>query len=202
MNKKLSILICSLQERQEKLNRLMEVLKPQINDEVEVIIKSDSRQMSIGTKRNSLLNEAKGEYIAFIDDDDVVSADYVNKILSAIESKPDCCGIQGTITFQGRCPRTFIHSLEYANWFEKDNIYYRCPNHLNPVKRELALKVGFKEVNFGEDRDYSTRLFPLLKTEIMISDSIYYYLFEKSGPPGEKSKMKHKNNRRQNKRLR
>ena len=59
MNKKLSILICSLQERQEKLNRLMEVLKPQINDEVEVIIKSDSREMSIGTKRNSLLNEAK-----------------------------------------------------------------------------------------------------------------------------------------------
>ncbi len=199
MNKKLSILICSLQERQEKLNRLMEVLKPQINDEVEVIIKSDSRQMSIGTKRNSLLNEAKGEYIAFIDDDDVVSADYVNKILSAIESKPDCCGIQGTITFQGRCPRTFIHSLEYANWFEKDNIYYRCPNHLNPVKRELALKVGFKEVNFGEDRDYSTRLFPLLKTEIMISDSIYYYYYEKNGPPKKSSihnKLKNKLKRR------
>lgn len=56
-------------------------------------------------------------------------------------------------------------------------VYYRNPNHLNPVKKELAIQVPYKEINFGEDKDYSERLFPLLKTEVYISGIIYYYLY-------------------------
>jgi hypothetical protein len=117
----------------------------------------------------------------------LVSEDYVKKILEAIESNPDCCGIQGIITFQGQGPRMFIHSLKYKEWFEQNNIYYRCPNHLNPVKREIALQVKFPETNFGEDKDYSTRLFPLLKEERFISGVVYHYLYEKGGPPNSGS---------------
>ena len=183
MNKKLSILICSLASRADKLQRLMNVLQPQINDSVELLVKTDNGEMPIGKKRNLLLEEASGAYIAFVDDDDLVSEDYVKKILEALESNPDCCGIQGIITFQGQGPRMFIHSLKYKEWFEQNNIYYRCPNHLNPVKREIALQVKFPETNFGEDKDYSTRLFPFLKEERFISGVVYHYLYEKGGPP-------------------
>lgn len=183
MSKKFSILICTLESRKHLLERLMKVLEPQITDDVEIIVKSDNGEMAIGKKRNMLLDEANGQYVAFVDDDDLVSTDYVRKVLAAIVGNPDCCGLQGIITFQGQSPRTFIHSLKYKEWFEKNQVYYRCPNHLNPVKRELALQVKFPESNHGEDRDYSTRLFPLLKNEYYISGVIYHYLYEKGGPP-------------------
>jgi glycosyltransferase involved in cell wall biosynthesis len=154
MNKTLSILICSLHSRTDKLNRLMDVLNKQTNDKVEILVKSDNGEMPIGRKRNLLLDEAQGKYVAFVDDDDLVSLDYVSKILEATQTDPDCCGLQGIITFQGQSPRMFIHSLQYKEWFEKNNIYYRCPNHLNAIKRELSLATKFPESNFGEDQRF------------------------------------------------
>lgn len=183
MSKKLSILICSLNSRSEKLERLMRILAPQIDDSVEIITNIDNGELKIGAKRNELVRKSQGEYISFVDDDDLVSEDYVRKILNAIVEKPDCCGIQGIITFQGQSPRMFIHSLQYKTWFEKNEVYYRCPNHLNPVKREIAIKVAFPEENFGEDRNYSERLLPLLNTEKFINGVIYRYLYEKGPAP-------------------
>lgn len=183
MSKRLSILVCSLASRLDKLQRLQKVLEPQLHNDVEVLVKTDSGELVIGKKRNMLLDEAKGDYVAFVDDDDIVSNDYVRKIMEATENRPDCCGIQGIITFQGQDPRMFIHSLKYKEWFEQNGIYYRCPNHLNPIKRELAVATKFPERNFGEDRDFSTRLLPLLKDEKFIPGVLYHYLYEKGGPP-------------------
>jgi len=72
----LSLLICSLKDRQGYLERLMQILDPQlsgIEDKVEVIVELDNGERSIGAKRNALLDKAKGEYLAFIDDDDIIS---------------------------------------------------------------------------------------------------------------------------------
>lgn len=176
MRKRLSILICSLNSRAQFLARLRAVLDPQITDEVEVLVNTDDGQMSIGEKRNALLDAATGDYIAFVDDDDMVRTTYVKSILEALQTNPDCVGIEGVITFDGNPNgRLFIHSLQYRSWFEKDGIYYRNPNHLSPVKRELALKVKFPSKNHGEDHDYSRALLPFLNTEVYIKGPIYHY---------------------------
>jgi glycosyltransferase involved in cell wall biosynthesis len=153
------------------------VLDPQITEEVEVIVNIDDGQLSIGDKRNALLEMATGDYIAFVDDDDMVRTNYVRCILEAIQQNPDCVGIEGVITFNGNMQqgRKFIHSLQYRSWFEKDGVYYRNPNHLSPVKREHALKVKFPSKNHGEDHDYSTALLPFLNTEVYIKGPIYHY---------------------------
>lgn len=174
----LSILICTIPERQEKFNNLKKKLFNQIFEhkvEVEVISICDNKEMTIGRKRNDLLQMAKGEYICFIDDDDDVSDDYVQLICSKTISKPDCIGTQGIITFDGTNQRQWYISKDYGRWYEENNVYYRTPNHLSPVKRELALQVGFPDVNFSEDNDYSHRLYPLLKTEEKIEKNIYFY---------------------------
>jgi hypothetical protein len=37
--------------------------------------------------------------------------------------------------------------------------------------------VPYPEISMGEDHDYSKRLLPLLKREIMPQEVLYYYLF-------------------------
>lgn len=179
---KLSILIAGIPKRDEIRQILVSSLVKQLNypvnnsDRVEIII-DPSTSYNIGTKRNLLLNRAIGDYIVFIDDDDTVSADYISKILQAIETGPDCVGISGTITTNGQNERQWHISKEFKMWYERGNVYYRTPNHISPVKRELALQVGFPETAFGEDAEYSSRLLPLLKTETIVKGNIYHYDF-------------------------
>lgn len=182
----LSILICSLRRRRAYLERLHAVLLPQIeasNGRVEALVEMDRERdgdVPIGEKRNSLVARAAGRYIAFVDDDDLVDPEYVSLILAAIESGPDVVGMSGIMTNMQQKepkPQLFHHSLEYGDWYEKSGVFYRYPNHLNPVKIEHARATKFLPLSFGEDRDYSRRLLGLLKTEVRINKPIYFYEF-------------------------
>lgn len=181
--KKLSILICSLQKRKDYLERLKNILKPQVEkykNDVEVLLNIDAGEKTTGTKRNELLNLSNSEYIAYIDDDDLISSDYIELVLNAIEKKPDVIGIHLLMTINGILKGLTYHSLKYKNWYDEPcinniTLYYRNPNHLNPVKRELALQAKFPEIIIGEDRSYSQKLLPLLKSEEYIIKPIYIY---------------------------
>jgi glycosyltransferase involved in cell wall biosynthesis len=178
MNKILSILTCTLHKRNYSFKKLCDALEEQIKflPQVELLANLDSGKKTIGQKRNELLCAAKGEYVAFVDDDDFISTDYISSILTAINYKnPDCCGIEGKIFLHKKLNKKFVHSIKYQNWSEENNIYYRCPNHLNPIKKKLALAVGFKNLNSGEDHDFSERIKPLLKTEVYINKCLYFY---------------------------
>lgn len=174
---KLSILIATIPIRAQKLANLRQVLDRQLTPEVEVIT-DISMNYNIGTKRNKLLSLASGKYVVFIDDDDLIADNYVKAILIAINLGDfDCIGISGIITTNGRNEMQWHISKDYMGWFERKNVYYRTPNHISPVKRELALATGFPEITFGEDYHYSMNLLPLLKTEIKIQGILYYYKF-------------------------
>ena len=76
----MSILVCTTTERKHFLDRLLDTLNKQITDRIEVIVESDDGIMKIGKKRNMLLDKASGDYVCFVDDDDLVSDDYCEKI--------------------------------------------------------------------------------------------------------------------------
>ena len=181
---KLSILIASLIGREYYLNRMLSLLEPQLTPEVELVIEIDNKELSIGAKSQKMLERAKGDYVCRVDDDDIVPAYYVSEILKAIESNPDCVAINGIITIDDKNPKPFYHSIEYDDWFGKDAIFYRCPNHINPVKRELALKVGWDDMRNCGDYKYSMELKSFLKTEIVIEKCMYYYLAKLATPIG------------------
>jgi len=178
---KLSILICHLEERKELLDLLVANLKKQIvdKDQVEIIIEADSGQLTIGHKRNMLLSTANGEYIAFIDDDDNVADTYVADILKALKSGPDCVGIEGCLVVpnvQKDNAFLFKHSIKFAGWYTSGNVFYRTPNHLNPILKEIAVLAGFNPtMSFGEDSEYSKRIRRYLNEEVYIDHPIYYY---------------------------
>ena len=181
-SKRLSILVCTTDERKHFLDRLLKCLSPQSNDQLEVLVECDNGTMKIGKKRNILLDKATGDYVCFVDDDDLVSDDYCTKILTALESNPDCCSLEGLYTVNGENPILFRHSLKYNKWETASEngktVYYRCPNHLNVIKRSIALQVRFNDNKSNqEDKDFSDRIRPLLHTESIINGIIYHYLY-------------------------
>jgi glycosyltransferase involved in cell wall biosynthesis len=181
---KLSILIPTVHRRKALFDRVFTQLNNQIKalkaeSLVEIVSHVDGGQNKIGKKRNELLEASKGEYVCFVDDDDRVSDEYVSFLLKAIETKPDVVALNGIITFDGKDPKRFAHSLKYNRFYNDHRTYYRPPNHLNCIKREHAITVKFKEINHGEDTDWAMRLMQtkLLKNEYYHDKILYHYLF-------------------------
>jgi glycosyltransferase involved in cell wall biosynthesis len=179
-----SILIPTLKDRQGQFNNLYQKLRRQIteeslNEEVEILSLLDNKDHTIGLKRNKLIERAEGKFIAFVDDDDTVSDNYVSLICSAIKTNPDidCIGIKGQITFRGKKPRIFIHSLQYTEYFTNKGTFFRPPYHLNPIKRDIAKRYKFADVSYSEDIDWAMRLCRdhALQKEFFIDQVIYYY---------------------------
>lgn len=180
----LSLLIPTLQSRHLQFFRLVTTLEDQIRvtrwaSQVEVLHFLDDGENSIGRKRNELVARASGLFVAFIDDDDEVSSDYVSRICGVIERDPgvDCIGIKGVITFRGGHPHEFIHSVRYKEYYSCRHVYYRPPYHLNPVRRAIAARYQFADVSYSEDIDWALRLRRdhALQREEFIDSVLYYY---------------------------
>ncbi len=146
---------------------------------VEVIVACDNKEVSIGKKRQNLLEAATGDYVCFVDDDDWISTDYVDRILAALATSPDCVGFLITCTHNGKNPTKAIASLRYGRWGEDEDGYAhtRSPYQKTPVRREIALRVGFPDLRYGEDRKYSEGLVKICKTEEFIDAVLYHYRF-------------------------
>ena len=180
-----SILIPTLEKRQELFQKIHKKLTKQIeenhlSDHIEILVACDKGEKAIGKKRNDLMHCSQSEYICFIDDDDDVHDRYIPLIYEKlIHEKPDCINLIGIITFDGKNPKKFIHSIQYRSYFEEKGIYYRPPNHLNPLKREIAIQFTFPSTSFGEDTDWAMQVCRsgLLKKESTIQEPFYFYLY-------------------------
>lgn len=186
----LSILIPTLPSRKPMFDDLVKKLISQYQSkgyDVEILFNVKLYQSygfveSIGAKRNYLLDIAKKDYLCFIDDDDDVSEDYLDKVFEGINKGVDCCSLRGVITWDGLQPETFEHSIKYnayATTKFNEIKYERYPNHLNVIKASIAKQFKFPEINHGEDTDWATQIFKsgLIKTEHYIDSVIYHYKY-------------------------
>ena len=190
MKYKLSILICTIYGRERTLSKLLQDLEEQVKDKpVEVLWLGDLKTMSIGTKRNFLLSMAKGEYSCFIDDDDEISIDYIDKILEAAEEGSDVISFDGYMYVDGRRHAPVIYSIKEKVNHRNQDTYYRIPNHLMPMKTEIRLKHLFEEINWGEDSKNAIETLKDIKTETKINKILYHYKY-KRGKWNQKNKEK------------
>lgn len=181
---KLSILIATLPHRFNFLHRLLSILSPQVTKEVEVLINMDAKARTLGAKRNSLIASASGEYICFVDDDDRVSDDYVAQIMAGIAQGVDAVTIQQVITTDGKNPHNVYDRLG-AKWETLPNgDYMRGVQHLDVVKREIALRFKYQDSSFGEDNQWSQDVAAAgaIKTAHAITKPVYFYEFVNQKP--------------------
>jgi len=188
---KLSILVASTYCREEMTERLLSRLREMSKGyDAEVVVCYDNKEMSIGTKRQKMIEEANGEYVCFIDSDDDVPTYYVKEIFAALDKHPDCIGFDiKTIGTKGVLASA---SNRYSKWEKRERSrrdikkgkgkydYYRTPYHKTPIRREIALEIGFKDLRYAEDHDFSQRLKQsgLIKTEEYIDRVMYIYKYK------------------------
>ena len=163
--------------------RLMNFLKQQLNNSVEIIIVDDGcneyelnryeqdnikiihlQENSGGASvpRNIGLDNAKGKYITFIDSDDMIEFDYVDTILSKIDSEDfDYC------YFSWQSPyHTIIIKNEPPEW---NCCVWNCV-----YKKEIIGDERFKpELKIAEDYDFNKRVRKGKRANI--TKILYYY---------------------------
>lgn len=186
-----AILICTMPNRAQFFAELMAVLKPQVEATggLVTIITDDDTTVTIGTKRNRLVNQCTARYSSFIDDDDMVAEDYVAQHLRILQefNGIDGIGFKGILTQDGRSPRQFIHSGQYKEWFERQTaagtIYYRCLNHWNVIKNQFRIDHPFPEINHGEDHAQSIEMqqHDCIQTYLDITEKPMYYYRVRTG---------------------
>ena len=177
-----SVLLPTVSNRAPLFALLHSEIQRQARDKpVEIITACDNKEISIGKKRQNLLEQATGDYVAYVDDDDWVVETYVDDILNALEKKPDCVGFEITCTSNGGNPQRAIASMRYPKWTDhKDGYRFnRSCYHKTPVRRDIALKVGFSDMRYGEDKPFSDGLMQHVKTEVFIPKVLYIYRFRR-----------------------
>ncbi len=188
-----SFLICGLDFR--PWQKLRDKIDCQILDsgyQCEVLCNVDSGENSSGKKRNELTAAASGEYIAFIDDDDDVSDDYVASICGAvINSRPDVVSfivdvniVKKVTVWIGnklkRQKRVVKETWRLGLWPDSRRIGKMAVNHLCCWKKSIAEKSRWCEkLGYGDDQLWYGPLnaMKLTSTCEMIKRKLYRYDF-------------------------
>jgi glycosyltransferase involved in cell wall biosynthesis len=177
---KLSVLIASLESRNDLFKRVFTDLKNQINsnnysDIVEVITLVDNGELTIGEKRNILKSKARGEYICFVDDDDLLPNYYLKEIVEKLNNGYDLINFYVEHRVDGYykkliCPNAGIDSIEIDGCLFWVNMLHLCPH-----KKSIADLVQFPNINFCEDLEYSRQLKLHIRNTFFIEKIMYHY---------------------------
>lgn len=177
---KLQLLCLTMPTRMEFLKRLYKTLDRQLDHrDSSVLIRMCDPAYTLGENRDMLRRASEGQYICFVDDDDLVPDDYVDTILPLLVRGVDYVGFDVQCYIDGKkLGKLTHHSLRYEGWYEDETGFYRDISHINPIRRDLALLEPM-EGGHGEDVRWADRMRArnVLKTERYVGKVLYHYFF-------------------------
>lgn len=186
-----SILVPTLGERRPLFERLMAGLLPQLgphDGRVRVVGWFNNGSPPLPKIRQQMVETAGSEYVSFVDDDDLVTSDYVAEIVRALDERPDYVGFQVQCYSDGAPIGVAYHSLEFKRWRNLPGRFERDISHLNPIRTQLALRANFAATRAGraEDRAWADQLrrARVLKTQTVIPRILYHYLYSTNRTSG------------------
>ena len=179
-----SILIPTIPGREKGLQTLMTTIREKVNRicpdmRIEFCIAFDNREMSIGMKRQRLLDDAKGKYLSFIDDDDDITDAYVEDLWVCVQGEYDVMRIWGQMSQYKFVHSTAVKITDKMATQGENAVFQRPPNHLNPMLAVLAKMVPFKNAVYGEDLDWTVSLYRtgFLTREYQSDPSRIHYIY-------------------------
>ena len=184
---KLSIIIPAY-NAEPYIEKLITKLHAQVTKEVEVIVVDDGsdfpylaaypeiqvirfeKNRGVSAARNAGLDRAKGEWVAFIDADDLVADDYVKRILAELAYKPDYVYLSWKTFGGGWDYEVILKSTK--DKFPPFNLC--CWNRV--YKRSMIGAVRFNEKKkIAEDAEFIASVKEEGKKKAFIGTPIYFY---------------------------
>ena len=182
----LSILIPSIPSRFEShLLPLWKELQRQCSESmygslVEILTLTDNKNRSIGAKRQALLNMAQGQYVSFLDDDDLPCINYVNEFFNFITSfhTYDVVTFKQYVRLNGeQYPLTFKLGHEVNEEPNKEG-FTRPPWHVCFWRRDIVQHCTFPNINYGEDWAWAEQANKCAKTSYHIDEFMMTYVYD------------------------
>ncbi len=181
----ITFLIPTIPGRETSLRRLtasiherMSRIAPTIRYTIDIGF--DNRQATIGMKREQLVQSVNSKYCVFIDDDDEITDAYIEDMYATIRGEFPVMRLRGQIQ-----DHTFTHSLEnkLSSPIAIGTVFLRPPNHLNPMFADVAKLIHYRDIERGEDLDWSIRMAKsgFLTHEYKSDDSRTHYLYKTEG---------------------
>jgi glycosyltransferase involved in cell wall biosynthesis len=179
---KLSILVPTVPSRIELFYvKLMKELLRQIEpykNEIELISLFDNKKRSIGKKRQEMINLSQGEYIVFIDDDDRISDDYINQIMTKLSENPntDCVVFDSICRVNGEIDKLCKYGIEFEYGDINDGLEWRGkPAHTMVYATNIVKTHQYTDMGHGEDYDWVKRAYLDISNQSRIDKVLYYY---------------------------
>lgn len=175
---KLSILTPTIPGREAKLKLLQEKIQLQADQypgQVEHLVLCDNRTRSIGAKRQSLVDICRGEYFAFVDDDDDITPDYVSSIINASIAGPDVITFLQAATYNDQISTVEFRLRQGDHAFINGGITKRDAWHVCAWRRSKIGGCEFGETNYGEDLIWCMQARKRAETTIHIPRVLHVY---------------------------
>ena len=174
---KWEIMVLTQPKRAPWLAECLLRLLPQIAwPDVMVRVQTHDENLPIGTNRQKMLEQSNGQYVNFVDDDDLVSQDYAVSIYPHL-------GSVDVVTFPMAIRTAHGLEKEYAvfeplglNEPPRDWGWCRDILHLSPLRRQIATAFPM-EGGIKEDVRWATKIrnAKLIQTQAMLGHPLYTY---------------------------
>jgi hypothetical protein len=142
---------------------------------VEVVAYRNHGEIPLCDIRQALVEDAHGQYLCFVDDDDRLPPYYVSTVLPLLDGTVDYVGWRMQAYMNGTPLKPTYHTLDSDGWWETDAAYFRDVSHLNPVRADLARQADFRRGSIPEDVSWADQMRPLVRTQHLCGDQVMYH---------------------------
>lgn len=165
-------------------DKTYEIAKTFADTDKRIKLLTKQNEGNISKTRNYLLNNFSGDYVVWVDSDDVLHKRYVEKLYSVIKDNDADCGICG-YSLKLSNSRLFKKFFPKVKVFKEDEMYPSVIlNHKigfmlwNKIyKSELLKGLQFnEEVKFGEDFDFVLQYLKKCKKLAYVNEKLYKYI--------------------------
>lgn len=197
----LSVLIPSIPRRQAKLAELLACLEAQSRPELEVLVFIDNCRRSVGRKRQDLTDTARGTFVCYIDDDELLAPQFVERVIDTIIKVEvqtpgvDVICYDAAVTLDDADPfRVIIEPGEPIGATPIEQVFLgadgkyadirRPPWHWCAWRRCVANECQWPDKYWGDDWLWLTQAYCLARKAVKLDETLFYHRFSSKDSSG------------------